>query len=350
MVSKTFWSGKKVLVTGHTGFKGAWLSLWLKNLGADVVGYSLAPGDEKCLFNALKLSKGYFNDIRDRSAMCSVLAREKPEIIFHMAAQSLVRQSYLDPLETFSTNIMGTATLLDCVRCSASVSAVIVVTSDKCYENHEWIWPYRESDQLGGKDPYSASKGACELVVSSIKKSFFEGPNGHPAKVATVRSGNVFGGGDWSEDRLIPDIVRGLEIGTVDLRNPGSVRPWQHVFEPLSGYMTFACKLVNDDSFYEPSMNFGPVEASNVDVMQLCKYFLKHFSNVNIRASSDDALFAEAGRLTLDSSRARNVLGWSPKMSLEEGVDITAGWYQAYKQEADMVMYSSNQISDFERL
>jgi len=332
--------GRRVLVTGHTGFKGGWLSLWLTRLGANVTGCALPPPCRPNLHEALGLDKlvdHHEVDIRDADALETVVTDAAPEIIFHLAAQPIVRRSFQEPIATLATNVMGTAHLLEAVRQTPSVRAVIIVTSDKCYENREWVYGYRETDPMGGSDPYSCSKGATELVTSAYRRSFFqERERGDvPARIAAVRAGNVIGGGDWAEDRLVPDIVRAATRGEpVVIRNPGATRPWQHVLEPLGGYLMVAARLLREDGDrFAEGWNFGPSENGVVDVRRLAG-LIRH-------AWGEDApTFAlgqaaegphEANLLRLDIAKAASVLGWQPKLAIEDTVAWTVDWYRHHQ-------------------
>jgi CDP-glucose 4,6-dehydratase len=346
-VDPDFWNGRRVLLTGHTGFKGSWMSLWLASLGAHVTGLSLGVPTEPSLFKLARVEEGMDSltgDIRDLQAIASAISRAEPEIVIHMAAQPLVRRSFTRPRETFETNVMGTVNVLDAIRHSDSVRAVVVVTSDKCYENGEHERPYLEHDPMGGHDPYSASKGAAELVTSAYRRSFFQDPSG--PRVASARAGNVIGGGDWGEDRLVPDIVRAARAGdTLRLRNPGAVRPWQHVLNPLSGYLVLAQALYGSPE-HATAWNFGPDERNG----QTVGWIVERFSQLwpgGVRWTQDEGPRPhEAHYLKLDSSRARERLGWRPVMGLEEGIEATAGWYEAWRSGADMRGVTLRQISE----
>ena len=331
-----FYRGKRVLVTGHTGFKGAWLASWLKMLGARVVGVALPPEpDRPSLFQAADVANGMHSvmgDIRDRSVLATVLKDHSPEIVFHLAAQSLVRRSYREPVETYATNVMGTAHLLEAVRQSPSVRAVVVVTSDKCYENREWPHGYRESDPLGGRDPYSSSKGCAEIVTAAYRASFF-GPDA--AAIASARAGNVIGGGDWAEDRLIPDLFRGLAAGEpVIIRNPGATRPWQHVLEPLRGYLLLGERLWNRADGVAEAWNFGPPDQNVVPVLELARSVLRYWGGGNLRVEADPSAPHEAHFLRLDWGKARAGLGWQPFLTFDETVRLTVEWYRAYHDDS----------------
>lgn len=344
--------GKRVLVTGHTGFKGGWLCLWLHRLGAEVTGIALPPG-EPSLFNSLRLDELVDHRIADISTPESygkAVSGVDADLVFHMAAQSLVRPSYADPVATFQTNVIGTAVVLEGVRGMPSARGVVVVSSDKCYENNEWSWPYREIDPMGGADPYSASKGCTELVAASYRRSFFTDPNG--CQIASARAGNVFGGGDWATDRLVPDVMRAALDGTpVTLRNPTSVRPWQHVLEPLSGYLMLGAKLLSEDARdFAEGWNFGPNADSFVEVAAIARAVLgawgSHASGIEFSARSDDP--HEASMLTLDSSKARTRLGWKPRLSASQAIEMTAEWYRAFAAgDRDMRLFSEQQIAAY---
>ena len=347
-----FWRGRPVLVTGHTGFKGAWLSLWLERLGARVSGIALPPAGEPNLHMLLAPWAGQDHahvDLRDRLGVGRALARIAPEIVFHLAAQALVRASYRDPVETYATNLMGTAHLLDAIRAQPSVKAVIVVTTDKVYANEARGVPFVETDPLGGKDPYSNSKACVELAVQSFRASFFARPDG--PRLATARAGNVIGGGDWSEDRLVPDIVRALDAGQpVPLRYPDSVRPWQHVLEPLSGYLTLAERMAGGGHTTPEAINFGPDPGNAVPVAKVVERFSRAFDGAVRwqRAPGDHP--SEAATLTLDSRLARERLGWVPRLGFDETVDWTAEWYRGWRAGDDVRRLTSDQIARYEAL
>jgi CDP-glucose 4,6-dehydratase len=348
-VDETSWRGHGVLLTGHTGFKGAWLSLWLQALGARVVGFSRGIPSEPSLYGLARVGEGMQDsiegDVRDARAVEEALARVQPEVVIHMAAQPFVRRSYEHPRETFEANVMGTVNVLDAVRRCDAVRAVVCVTSDKCYENREWERPYREEDPLGGHDPYSASKGAAELATSAYRRSFFSHPDA--PRVGSARAGNVFGGGDWGEHRLIPDIMRAALTGdTLHVRNPASVRPWQHVLCALSGYLLLAQALCESPE-HATAWNFGPEE----DDAQPVGWIVRRASELwpdglswtedqqaraDERGGEEGAHLHEARRLKLDSSRARELLGWDPGMPLEEGLHATVAWYIALREKEDM--------------
>jgi len=356
-MNPVFWQGKRVLITGHTGFKGAWLSLWLSELGADVAGVALTPQDERNLFSLIALDKrvrSVIADINDRTALNKLIAEHQPEIVFHLAAQALVRTSYRNPVENFTTNVVGVVSLLDVIRQAPSVKAVVVVTSDKCYENNEWYWGYRENDRLGGRDPYSASKGCAEIATQSMQKSFFApyAPNGHPARIATARAGNVIGGGDWSEDRLIPDIVRGClgKKGEVHLRNPMAVRPWQHVLEPLRGYLDLAESLGGGAGQFDEAWNFGPNPDDECTVLHVAEAMVAALGSGKVVIDDNMQMQHEAKLLRLDCTKARTLLGWSPKLSFHDSVRITADWYAAFWAGADMKAFTRSQIGDYSEI
>lgn len=321
--------GCRVLLTGHTGFKGSWLALWLSELGAKVVGVAMAPNTAPSHWELLGLeSADHRIDIRDAQSLLDVVAEAQPEIVFHLAAQPLVRRSYRDPLETWSTNVMGTASLLDACRKTESIRAIVVVTSDKCYENREWDWGYRETDRLGGHDPYSASKAATELLCASYRSAFFhraEGP-----LLATARAGNVIGGGDWSEDRLIPDLVRSIMTGVaLEIRSPNATRPWQHVLETLSGYLLLGQRLLAGRNEFAVSWNFGPDVESKRSVADVLAHMGVLWPELAWYVTNQPQPH-EANLLYLDSAKARARLGWRPVWAVEEALSATADWYRAY--------------------
>lgn len=349
-----FWQGRRVLLTGHTGFKGAWLSLWLRQLGADVTGYALKPPTEPSLFDLAQVADGMVSviaDVRDSAALQAVFDRVRPEVVIHMAAQPLVRYSYAHPVETYSTNVMGTVNVLEAVRRCPDVLSVVVVTTDKCYENREWIWGYREDEPMGGHDPYSSSKGCAELVVAAYRKSYFgEGQGQHPARVASARAGNVIGGGDWAEDRLVPDIVRALSVGKpVFVRNPESIRPWQHVLEPLGGYLLLAEKLASQGRMFEGGWNFGPRDDDAKPVLDIVKSFCSLWGE---DASWDSAGVSgphEAHYLKLDCSKAATLLKWRPQWSLDVAIERIVQWHRACQQGAGAREVTLSQIIEYQK-
>ncbi len=344
-----FWHGKRVLVTGHTGFKGSWLSLWLSSLGAEVFGCALEPDTDPALFEQLGLARDIDHalcDIRDAEALAARLRRSDPDIVLHLAAQPLVRRSYREPLATWQTNVIGTANLLDALRGHRKRCAVVIVTTDKVYENREWPYGYRECDPLGGHDPYSASKAATELAVATWRNAYF--PNGSAVRIATARAGNVIGGGDWAEDRLVPDIARALAVGQpVSIRNPASVRPWQHVLESLSGYLLLARRLYEEDNAaFASAFNFGPEPSDVCDVRAVMREALRHWPG-EWRDASEPGAVHEAGLLGLSIEKARAVLGWAPRWSAGEAVEKTIGWYRAVHEGADARALTLSQIEAY---
>jgi CDP-glucose 4,6-dehydratase len=336
--------GRKILITGHTGFKGSWLALWLKSLGADVVGISLAPTSIPNHWDLLNLGiESIYLDIRDEPTLRKLFLDLQPEMVFHLAAQPLVRQSYKNPLETWSTNVMGTANVLNICRELSNLEAVVVITTDKCYENKEWEWGYREIDPLGGHDPYSASKAGSELVATSFRKSFFNSPKS--PLIATARAGNVIGGGDWSEDRLIPDLVRALDTGApLTIRSPKATRPWQHVLECLSGYLLVGQKLLEGDQSVATAWNFGPGPEGNRTVLEVLNALKRNDLDVRWELDSTQQPH-EAQLLHLDTGKAREKLGWSPVWGFDEGVKATADWYSSWQNQRAIT--SSEQLVEF---
>jgi CDP-glucose 4,6-dehydratase len=358
--------GRRVLVTGHTGFKGSWLSLWLAEAGARVSGLSLPAPDGPGHFKAAGVQgrvAHHEGDIRELSAVESAFAASEPEIVFHLAAQALVIPSYADPKATFDTNVGGTVNVLECARASKSVRAVVIVTSDKCYENREWAYAYREDDPLGGHDPYSASKGAAEIVVSAYRRSFFH-QDGR-AGLASARAGNVIGGGDWSPYRIVADCARALSAGEpILVRNPRSVRPWQHVLEPLGGYLVLGAKLLADPRRFSDAFNFGPNPGREVDVEELAKLFVSAWNSGPSTPTHpgvvkiDDAARAaprvhEAGLLRLTCEKAAHELGWCPALSGRDAIRWTAEWYRAWhgsgRRDGEMAAASLRQIAEYTR-
>lgn len=336
--------GKRVLVTGHTGFKGSWLSLWLHELGAEVIGISLSPESQPNHWGLLNLAMNdQRHDIRDISAVHLVFEAARPEIVFHLAAQPLVRRSYRDPLETWSTNVMGTANLLEACRQSSGVRAIVAITTDKCYENHEWPWGYRENDRLGGHDPYSASKAGSELVAASYRSAFFNAENA--PLLATARAGNVIGGGDWSEDRLIPDLVRAMEqVQSLEIRSPNATRPWQHVLESLSGYLLLGQHLLQGDKTYAEAWNFGPEPEGNRTVSEVLGKLNTHWSSLRWHVTEKPQPH-EATLLYLDSAKARSKLHWQPVWNFDTALEKTAGWYRAWLESGKVT--SREQLVDY---
>ncbi|MGE0385020.1 MAG: CDP-glucose 4,6-dehydratase [Gammaproteobacteria bacterium] len=353
MIDPAFWSGRRVLVTGHTGFKGGWLCLWLARMGARVAGYALAPSTDPCLYAGAGVGAavdGHLADIRDQARLTDVFAGFRPEIVFHLAAQPLVRLSYADPVATYATNVLGTVHLLEAVRRTGGVAALINVTSDKCYENREWMWGYRESDRLGGSDPYSSSKACAELVHRAYAKSFLERAAAGERAVAhaTVRAGNVIGGGDWAEDRLVPDAVRAFGAGApLRIRNPGSVRPWQHVLDPLAGYLLLAQRLAQEGAAWNGAWNFGPDDSQVRRVGEVADALVSRWG-AGARWEHDGGTHpAESGLLLLDSARARHVLGWHPRWALDAALDRTVHWYREFRAGADVRALCLRQIEEY---
>jgi CDP-glucose 4,6-dehydratase len=350
MVMTDFFKNKRILITGDTGFKGSWLALWLKKLGANVNGYSLPPEYKHDHYNLINLEKEIHHidgNLLDFKWLNEKFEEIKPEIVFHLAAQALVRYSYDEPKLTFDTNVLGSANILESVRRSKTVKSLIYVTSDKCYKNKEWIWGYRENDELGGHDPYSASKAAAEIVFSSYFDSYFSfNPN---IGVASVRAGNVIGGGDWANDRIIPDCIRSLrEHMEIDIRNPNSTRPWQHVLEPLSGYMLLAQKLYQNPKQYSGSWNFGPSVKSIKTVKELAEKVITIFGEGSLKVGQKDSLKHEAGLLHLNCDKANHQLGWNPTWDFEQTIMNTVLWYKKYlKDGIDPKTLSLNDINQF---
>lgn len=342
MILGNGFKNRRVLVTGHTGFKGSWLVLWLQLLGAKVTGISLPPETSPNHWNLLGLDVESFHlDIRNGELLRQKILATKPEIVFHLAAQPLVRRSYQRPLETWATNVMGTANVLDACRQVEKLAAMVIVTTDKCYENKEWVWGYREIDPLGGHDPYSASKAGSELVASSYRHSFFNTPSG--PLLATARAGNVIGGGDWSEDRLIPDLVRSVEAGKpLEIRSPNATRPWQHVLECLSGYLMLGQKLLEGNKSCADAWNFGPDREGNRQVKQVLAALKADWPTMEWRCG-DTPQPHEAQLLHLDSSKAREQLHWRPVWTFDEGVAATGEWYRAWMDRSDVVSHKQLQ-------
>ncbi len=355
-MSPAFWRGKRVLVTGHTGFKGSWLSLWLQAMGAQVTGYALSPPTQPSLFEAADVGSSMtsiIGDIRDLARLQAVFSECQPEIVFHMAAQPLVRYSYAEPVETYSTNVMGTVNLLEAVRHTPGVKAVVNITTDKCYENREWIWAYRENEAMGGYDPYSSSKGCAELVSAAYRSSFFNADNyaQHGVALATVRAGNVIGGGDWAQDRLIPDILASFEQGlSVNIRNPNSVRPWQHVLEPLRGYLTLAERLHDDGVSFAEGWNFGPVDEDARPVGWIVEKMASLWGDGALWKNDAGDHPHEATYLKLDISKARQRLDWHPSLRLEDALRYIVDWSRARQAGTDVRTLTLTQISNYQNL
>jgi CDP-glucose 4,6-dehydratase len=352
-VNPSFWRGKKVFIPGHTGFKGSWLSLWLQSMGAKVVGYALGVPTKPSLFEVAEVGKGMtsiIGDIRDLEKLRAVFAEHKPEIVIHMAAQSLVRYSYIEPVETYSTNVMGTVNLLEAVRSAASVKAVVNITSDKCYENRELVWGYRENEAMGGYDPYSSSKGCAELVAAAYRNSYF-----HPKKyqqhgvaIASARAGNVIGGGDWARDRLIPDILHAISDGrAVVIRSPHAIRPWQHVLEPLSGYLQLAQKLYEEGTPFAEGWNFGPNDEDAKPVQWIVEKLTEQWGNDTSWELDNADHPHEAHYLKLDCSKAKMRLDWEPRWNLTHTLAMIIAWQRAYMMEEDMNVKTLEQIGAY---
>jgi CDP-glucose 4,6-dehydratase len=353
-MTRDFWKGKTVFVTGHTGFKGSWLVLWLNRLGARVTGYALQPPTSPSLFSLAGIAQTTTSleaDVRDLGQLSLEIQRSQPDVVFHLAAQSLVRQSYQEPVETYATNIMGTVNLLESVRHCPSVKSTIVVTSDKCYENKEWFWAYREDEPMGGSDPYSSSKGCAELVTAAYRKSFFSGASGGNtlSGLASARAGNVIGGGDWATDRLIPDILKSFsERRPVLIRSPKAVRPWQHVLEPLAGYLELAEKLWSDADKFAGSWNFGPGEDDVKPVSWIVERLKNDWGEGSEWQLDVGPRPHEAAYLKLDCSKARALLNWAPVLNLEIALKWTVEWYRGYLDGKNMRQVTEAQIERYQ--
>ncbi len=350
------WSGRRVFLTGHTGFKGGWLALWLSSRGAKIRGYALDPTTEPNLFTAASVASALDDvrgDVRDCAKITASMTEFAPDVVFHLAAQPLVRRSYTDPLGTYATNVMGTAHVLEAVRSTPSVRAVVCVTTDKCYENKEWFWPYRETDALGGHDPYSSSKACAEIVSAAYRSSFFpiDRLHEHHVAVATARAGNVIGGGDWSEDRLIPDLIRGFQTKQPALiRRPNAIRPWQHVLEALHGYMMLAEQLLAERAQFASAFNFGPRDDDAWPVERIATAAAKMWGEGASWVCDGAPSVHEAHFLKLDASRAHAELGWKPRLRIDQALEWTMSWYLAWRQGADMRQESQAQIAAYEEL
>ena len=349
MIDKNIWKGRKVLITGHTGFKGSWLSIWLNMMGAKVIGYSLEPYTESDNFIVSSVADRLthiIGDICDYNALSKVFTEHKPETVFHLAAQPLVRKSYSAPKETFDINIGGTVNVLECCRTTESVKTIINITTDKCYENKEWMWGYRENDRLGGYDPYSSSKAGSEIVTAAYRNSFFsKSSNSESGKsLSSVRAGNVIGGGDWQIDRLIPDCIKSLEKNEqIIIRNPFAVRPWQHVLEPLSGYLLLAARMIEYPDRYNEAWNFGPNNDSMKTVGEVADLVVKFWGDGLWKHVPETNTLHDAFTLRLDVSKARTLLGWKPVWNIDSAVENTVEWYKCYKNE-NMLRLCEEQI------
>lgn len=347
-MSPEFWSQRRVFITGHTGFKGGWLALWLAEWGAELFGFALEPPTTPNLFTVAHLracfARDVRGDVRDQAAVTAALQAAQPEIVLHLAAQPLVRAGYADPVGTYAANVMGTVHLLDAVRQCPSVRAVVIVTTDKCYDNREWVWPYRETDPLGGHDPYSSSKAAAELVTHAYRQAFLATSG---VQVASVRAGNVIGGGDWAADRLVPDVLRALDAGeAVSIRSPHAIRPWQHVLEPLAGYLLLAEQLYAPDAACATAWNFGPDPADAWSVEQVVRWLCEHGGGHWHTATQVGP--HEAAVLNLDSAQARARLGWRPRWTVRHALDHTLRWHQAWRAGAEMQSVTRQQIRAYQ--
>jgi CDP-glucose 4,6-dehydratase len=348
-----FYQGKRVLVTGHTGFKGSWLSIWLHELGAEVIGIARDPLTERDNY-VLSGLKDKINDlrgdIRDGNLMKDIFQTYQPEIVFHLAAQPIVRLSYDIPVETYETNVMGTIHILEAIRVTNSVKIGVMITTDKCYENKEQIWGYRENEPMGGYDPYSSSKGAAEIAIASWRNSFFNPKQyeKHEKSIASVRAGNVIGGGDWATDRIIPDCIRALETNKpIEIRSPKAIRPWQHVLEPLSGYLLLAKKMGNEPTKYCEGWNFGPRTESITTVWEVATKVIENYGTGELKDLSNPNALHEANLLMLDISKAKFQLGWEPKMDIEQCVELTVDWYKKYKDRKNSYLLCIQQIEKY---
>jgi CDP-glucose 4,6-dehydratase len=354
-MNPAFWSGRRVLVTGHTGFKGSWLSLWLQSLGAEVSGFALAPPTDPSLFAVARVAEGMRSinaDIRDAQSLDGAFRQARPEVVIHMAAQALVREGYASPVETYATNVMGTVNVLDAVRRFGDTRSVIVVSSDKCYENREWAWGYRENDSLGGRDPYSSSKACTELVTAAYRDAYFNPQRHaeHRVAVASARAGNVIGGGDWARDRLVPDVLRSLAASEpARIRNPGAIRPWQHALEALDGYLTLAELLATrGPDEYTGAWNFGPSDDDMRTVQWLVERLAAKWGAGASWIADDGRNPHEAHFLKLDCSKARALLAWRPRWSLETALDGTVDWHRRWLAGEDMRKHCLGQIADYQ--
>ncbi|MGF7049229.1 CDP-glucose 4,6-dehydratase [Paenibacillus sp. DS2015] len=354
MIEKSFWKDKRVFLTGHTGFKGSWLCLWLSSMGAKVTGYSLEPSTQPSLYELCQIQslihRSIIADIREKETLQAAMLESQPEIVIHMAAQPLVRESYKNPVDTYSINVMGTVNLFEAVRACESVVAVVNVTTDKCYDNKEWAWGYRENEPLGGYDPYSSSKACSELVTSAYRNSFFNELNdGRSVAVASARAGNVIGGGDWAADRLIPDCVRSIVSGElIKLRNPYSIRPWQHVLEPLGGYLLLAQKLYENGSEYASAWNFGPNDEDAKPVEWIVKSMCQKWgAGVNYEIDKDPQPH-EAQYLKLDCSKAKNELNWNPRWNLEQAIDRIIEFTLGFQKNENLREICFKQIDQYQ--
>ncbi len=349
--SRGFWDGRRVLVLGHTGFKGAWLGLWLQRMGARLAGLSLPPPTERSLFQLAGLQvlvPTTCGDIRDMSVVIDAMRNWRPEIVFHLAAQALVRQSYREPVETYATNVMGTVHVLEAVRQVSSVRAVVVVTSDKCYENREWPWAYRETEAMGGHDPYSSSKACAELVASAYRRSFFSVPGSRIVGIATARAGNVIGGGDWAADRLLPDCMQALSAGrSIGIRSPHAVRPWQHVLEPLCGYLLLAERLYEDPAGFGDAWNFGPAEDAARPVAWVVSRVVEQWGEGAAWHVTPGDAPHEAHHLKVDASRARARLGWRPRLRLKDALAWTVQWHRRLNAGEPALALADEQLSRY---
>ncbi len=339
MINADFWKDKRVLVTGHTGFKGSWLSIWLLEMGAEVIGYALDPYSDRDIFIQSELSSKLIDirsDIRDKVKLQNVFLKYKPEVVFHLAAQPLVRLSYDIPVETYEINVMGSINVMECIRNTEETKVGIMITTDKCYDNKEQIWGYRENEPMGGYDPYSSSKGAAEIAINSWRQSFFNPSEyeNHGKTIASVRAGNVIGGGDWAKDRIIPDCIKALEDNRpIEIRSPKSIRPWEHVLEPLSGYLLLAEKMLLNPGNYAESWNFGPNLDSIVTVWGIATKLIKCYGSGSLQDKSCTESPHEARLLALDISKARFMLGWTPTLNIDETIQLVADWYKANENE-----------------
>ena len=353
-IFNNFYKGKRVLVTGHTGFKGSWLSIWLHELGAEIIGVALDPFTERdnYVLSGIgnKIKADIRADIRDGKRMKEIFQKYQPEIVFHLAAQPLVRLSYDIPVETYETNVMGTINVMEAMRVTDSVKVGVMITTDKCYENKEQIWGYRENEPMGGYDPYSSSKGAAEIAIASWRRSFFNPADygtKHHVALASVRAGNVIGGGDWALDRIIPDCIKALEAGKpIDIRSPKAIRPWQHVLEPLSGYMLLAQKMWKEPTKYCEGWNFGPRAESITPVWDVAQDVVKCYGSGTLNDVSDPNALHEAKLLMLDISKAKFRLGWEPRMNIHQCVELTVEWYTRYTKE-EVYSLCINQIQKY---